>query len=173
MEFKITYVIEGIVEMARQFPDIVREETRKRMDIVTIRLEKDVVENTPNDSGNLYKSIHGKSVSYGSVVKGIVDTSQPYGEVMEYGRKAGTWPKIGPLELWARRHLSIKDEKEAKSAAYAIARNIFKYGSPTRKGVRIESAHMFEKAWKKDYNWVVDQLQGILEEVMKRVEKLK
>lgn len=156
--------VEGLLELARQFPDIVREETVKHMQVATTRLKKDVVENTPvGVTENLHGGIHDRTESRGAVVWGIVDTSEPYGEVVEVGRRAGSFPPVAPITLWAQRKFGISED-EAKGAGFLIARKIFHHGT--------KGAHMFEKAWKQDQAWVMGQLNQITAAVVRRVNGL-
>lgn len=50
---------------------------------------------------------------------------------VDEGRKPGKYVPIGPLEEWARIKLGLSG-KEAKSAAFGISKNIYKFGiAPT------------------------------------------
>jgi len=129
------WTIAGIEELVKQYPVIVREEAVKCMQIITARLEKDVVENTPAGVGGaagLRGSIAGRVDVVGDSVRGVVGTAMPYGEVVELGRKPGSFPP--------------------------------------REGTK--GAHMFQKAWDKDQNWAMDQMQGIVTAVVRRANGL-
>jgi len=43
------------------------------------------------------------------------------------GRQPGTYAPIKPLQLWAMKRLGL-DEQQAKSAAFGISKNIYKFG---------------------------------------------
>ena len=166
MKIEAKLDVDGLLEMARKFPDIVREETTRKLRVITARLEKDVVENTPAGVGGaagLRGSIAGRVESSGQSIQGIVSTGMPYGEVVEVGRRPGSFPPVAPIALWAERKLGVFDH-EAESVGFLIARKIFKVGT--------KGAHMFEKAWKKDQPWVLDQVREILTSVARRVNEL-
>ena len=166
MNIEVHLAIGGILELAKQFPDIVREETVKRMRIAVARLEKDVVEKTPAGVGGaagLRGSIAGQVDYFGDSVRGTVETAVKYAEVVEVGRKAGSFPPVAPIALWAQRKLGVGAD-DAESVGFLIARKIFKSGT--------EGAHMFENAWKQDEAWVMNQMQGILTDVVRRVNGL-
>lgn len=62
----------------------------------------------------------------------LVTNSVPYAPVVEYGRRAGArQPPLRVIEQWARRRLRL-NAKEAKAAAYPIARAIAKRGLDAR-----------------------------------------
>lgn len=166
MKIEAKLDIDGLLEMAKQFPDIVREETARRLHLVTARLEKDVVERTPAGVGGA-AGLRGSIASQVEIsplsMLGVVSTAMPYGEVVEVGRKPGSFPPVAPIALWAERKLGVFDH-EAQGVGFAIARKIFKSGT--------KGAHMFQDAWKKDQDWVMGQMQGILVAVARRVNNL-
>lgn len=165
-EINVNWTIASITELAKQFPDVVREETVKCMQVVTGRLEKDVVEGTPAGVGGaagLRGSIHGQVEMTGNTVRGSVSTSMPYGDIVEIGRKAGSFPPVAPIALWASRKLGVFDT-DLESAAFLIARKIYREGT--------KGAHMFETAWNKDQDWVWGQMQNIVPAVLRRVNGL-
>jgi hypothetical protein len=57
----------------------------------------------------------------------------PYSPVIEYGRRAGSrMPPTGPIARWAQRKLGLS-AKDAKNAAFAIAKSIAKRGIPAQR----------------------------------------
>jgi|LakMenEpi03Aug12_release.lakeMendotaPanAssembly.Ray.scaffolds.fasta_scaffold457785_2 hypothetical protein len=78
-----------------------------------------------------------KKVNTGALLNSISASITPdglellmldYWEFVNYGRKAGKYVPIRPLEVWA----SQKGFPNPKSAAFGISRNIFKFGiAPT------------------------------------------
>ena len=163
--FDVTYNISDLKRLAGEYPDIVREETETVMDIIVRRLEKEVVERTPRGvggAGGLAGSISGEVVSAGGRVTGIVGTPVEYGVVVELGRRPGKrMPPTAPIALWAQRKLGLT-EKEASSAAFAIARNIAAEG--------FEGAKMFGQAWDDNERWAQDMLYSIPERVVRRLD---
>jgi hypothetical protein len=163
---EVHLAIGGLLAIADRYPDIVREETVKRMKVAVARLEKDVVELTPAGVGGaagLRGSIHGDVDAWGESVRGTVGTAVKYAEVVEVGRKAGSFPPVAPIALWAQRKLGVGAD-EAESVGFLIARKIFRSGT--------EGAHMFEQAWKQNETWVMDQMQHVLADVVGRVAAL-
>lgn len=134
--------------VAREFPDIFQEEAKKTLTIVAARYESEIVQRTPagvGGSAGLRGSIAadaptvsmaGASVSVGSPLE--------YAEPVEFGRKPGKQPPMGPLALWARRKLGVPKD-EADGVGFAIARKIALKGT--------EGAFMFRDAWKAIEGW--------------------
>ncbi len=56
-----------------------------------------------------------------------VANAMPYAAVIEFGRRPGSFPPIGPIRLWAVRKLGISME-EASGVAFLIARKIARNG---------------------------------------------
>jgi len=56
----------------------------------------------------------------------------PYASIIEHGRRPGKFPPISMIEKWAQRRLGLTP-KEAKAAAFPIARAIAKRGLVGRK----------------------------------------
>lgn len=166
MKFEFAWSDDGVNRLMREFPEIVREETEKRIRIIVARLEKDVVENTPSGIGGaagLRGSIHGRVESDGSRHLGIVSTASPYGEVVEVGRKPGSFPPVAPIARWAQVKLGVSAD-DAESVGLLIARKIYHKGTT--------GAKMFEKAWNQDRPWVESQLSMILPAVIARIHEL-
>lgn len=85
-----------------------------------------------------------------------VHNSAPYAAVIEHGRREGSaFPPLKEIERWAQRRMGL-NAKEAKAAAYPIARAIAKRGLLARKVMGNAQAEI-EK--------------GFLEEVRKELER--
>ena len=162
----IHYDLGAIRKLARDFPDVTREETEPTMHLVVARLEALVVRATPTGVGGeagLRGSIAGEVARMGKTVMGTVGTPLEYGQVVELGRRPGkAMPPVDPIALWARRKLGVSEE-ESKGVGFAIARKIAIKG--------FEGAHMFEKSWKEIEPWAQKQLMGIAARVIKRIEQ--
>lgn len=164
MNIEIRLAIGGVLELAEKFPTIVREETMKRMRIVTARLERDVVTRTPAGVGGaagLRGSISSQIDASDGSVRGTVGTAMPYAEVVEMGRVAGSFPPVDPIALWAQRKLGVPSDK-ARDVGFLIARKIFRKGTI--------GAKMFEQAWKQDERWAMQQMQEVLSAVVRRID---
>jgi len=164
METEVIYNITEVRELARRYPELVRQESRRVMDLIVRRLEKDVVEGTPKGVGGqagLAGSTQGEVVMFGQSVRGMVGQPLEYGEVVELGRRPGkAMPPVEPIALWARSKLGVPAD-EAKSVGFAIARKIAEKG--------FEGAHMFEKAWNRNEAWIQSQLGTIPMRVQRRL----
>jgi len=156
--------VEGLRRLVKKFPQVAVEETDQVMKIIIARLEKDVVEGAPvgvGGGGGLRGSITGKVAQYGRRVVGTVGTALAYGEVVEMGRKPGSFPPVAPIELWARRKLKVTKE-DSRSVAYAIAMKIYRKG--------FKGAHMFGGAWKANESWIHSQLNTIPGRIARRAQ---
>lgn len=145
-----------------QYPGIAREETRTTLHLIAARMESEVMQRTPAGVGGaagLRGSIFGEVRGDNNSVRGIWGTPLKYGEVIEFGRKPGKFPPVGPIELWVRRKLGITEDSEG--VALAIARAIFRRGFSPNGDVGKDGARMFEKAWESCQDWAETQL-GLL-----------
>lgn len=100
-------------------------------------LEGEVKKNTPigvsGAKGGLRSTIYEEVIEKGTpLIKGIVDTQSPYGEVIEKGRRAGkTWPPEGALLRWIEIKMGVPEEM-AKRLEFVIRRKIGQKGFPGR-----------------------------------------
>lgn len=167
MDIKTTWNLTELRDFAKQFPEVVKSETIRAMNLIVARLEKEVVERTPRGVGGgagLAGSILGETVSMGTSITGIVGTPMSYGEVIELGRRPGKkQPPVSALIPWVRSILGITSVKEQKSVAFLIARSIGIHGF---KGVQ-----MFGRAWASNQAWVQQQIYNILDRVTKKVNE--
>jgi hypothetical protein len=80
------------------------------------------------DGPKLASSALYNSISYQPEKNGFVLLMNDYWEYVNYGREAGHYVPITPLEIWA----SLKGFENPRSAAFGISRNIYKFGiAPT------------------------------------------
>ena len=87
----------------------------------------DLNKQNKNASGSLGKSLKSQlSYSGGSIIS-VRFKAKEHWKFVDQGRKPGKFVPIAPLMRWAKVKLGL-DEKEAKSAAFAISRNIYKKG---------------------------------------------
>jgi len=166
MKFDVTYNLTELRELAKKYPKIVEDETVSTLTRIVTRMESETVERTPAGVGGaagLRGSVHGGVMRQGKSFRGFWGTPLEYGEVIEEGRRPGkAMPPVHPIALWARSKLGVPTD-EAESAGFAIARKIAVYG--------FEGAHMFEEAWEANEKWVQDQLYGIVDRVVERIER--
>lgn len=146
-------VIKDLKRLAREFPGIYKEETKKTLKLIAARYESEVVQRTPAGVGGASGlrgsigateprvSARGADVTVGSPLE--------YAEPVEYGRRAGKQPPVDPLILWAKRKLGLPEE-EATRAGWAIAIHL-KHNSTKGK-------FMFRDGWAAMEDWANEQV---------------
>jgi len=126
----------------------------------TLLLEREVKELTPVGVGGgsgLRGSISGKEpVVLGAHVLGEVSTSLKHAIPVELGSKPHM-PPVEPIADWAQSKLGL-GPKEAKGAAFAIARKIKVKGT--------KGAHMFERGFEANQSQVRTIYSTALDRVM-------
>jgi hypothetical protein len=142
LELKISVQTKGKI-FKPEAAQIMRQALVNVMYEATSFLEGEVKKLTPigvsGAKGGLVSTIYGEVIDRGSpVVKGVVATQSPYGEVIEKGRRAGkTWPPEGALLRWIEVKMHAPEE-QAKRLEFVIRRKIGRKGFP--------GVHMFERA---------------------------
>jgi len=154
MELKATVTAKGAIFEGKA-PEIIQTALTSAMYEATQSLEKKVKAKTPvgvgGAKGGLLSTIYGEVERGIPVIKGIVATQSPYGEVIEKGRTAGKkWPPEGVLIRWIELKMGV-DEATAQRLEFVIRRKIGKKGFP--------GAHMFERAFTESW----PQIKGIFE----------
>lgn len=125
-----TSELEAYAHKLARHEQIVREISgpamRQSVDVTLAHIKQRV----PVNTGQLRQSITGEVTGTPVSLKGVVTSPlQPhYAPDVEYGRKPGKMPPVGPIELWARRKLGLSG-KELESAAFLIARAIGRRGT--------------------------------------------
>lgn len=165
MDVNYTLDTTGLQEMARQFPQYFKEETKAVMQLVVTRVEGEVVANTPSGVGGeagLRGSIAGEVYVRGMTVTGLVGTPLPYAEVVEDGRRPGQkMPPPKALELWVNRKMGVLGADIPK-VAFLVARKIAVRGT--------DGVHMFENAMKRLEPWRIDMFNTIPGRIARRAE---
>jgi len=110
----------------RQIIDSVGEETVAYI-IYLLKNEDKVA------SGNLLKSFNYKLVEDISNTFLSIESSADYADVVDKGRKAGSYPPPSKIEQWIKqRGIQGRDKKgrfiSNKSLSFLISRNIYKFG---------------------------------------------
>src|SRR5690606_31267773 len=80
-----------------------------------------------SDTGRLANSIAIQIEDGGLDAR--IGTNLNYATAIEFGLPPGTRPDPEALQGWVRRKLGVKDRREARSVAYAIARKIERSGT--------------------------------------------
>ena len=129
-------------------PQVVRNELIAVMYEATQYLEREIKKETPvgvsGAKGGLLSSVHGEVIQKGAaIIRGVVATQSPYGEVIEKGRRAGKrWPPEGALLRWIELKMGV-DGARAERLEFVIRRKIGKKGFPGQR--------MFEATWDKKF----------------------
>lgn len=133
--------------LAGKGPAVVQKHIERFVTSAVLLLEREVKLLTPQGvsgaQGGLLSTIKHEVAGRGTaLVRGLVGTSSPYGEVIERGRRPGRgWPPRGALLRWIEMKFGVSG-REAQRIEYLVRRKI------ARKG--FEGAHMFDKAFTKN-----------------------
>jgi len=132
------------------------EEVSREVQKATLNTAADAQQNV-KDNGSISTSLLINSISskfdklrnVGEVIVGAA-----YGAYLEYGRKAGGFPPLAPLETWIKKKGIETDPKKIKSVAFLIGRSIAANGTKARP--------YLIPAWKKNANLLVENIKGVL-----------
>ncbi len=103
--------------------DAIDELMDEMIDSIFADSQRNLINEGKVDTANLLKS---GNINRSYLHKQIIYTA-PYAEAVEYGRSPGTMPPVDALVKWVERKLGV-NPKEAKSVAFAIAKNIKERG---------------------------------------------
>jgi hypothetical protein len=141
-------------------PEVVREELRGFVETTLAHLQGEVQERTPTTQGTLRKSITSQVTELqGLGVEGRVGSPLGYATAVELGTKPHM-PPVAPLELWAQAKLGVRG-KEARQAAWAIARKIARVGT--------EGAFMFRDTFEANQDAIQAGLSRAVERIAQRI----
>lgn len=108
--------------------DVFLEAIDKQMDDfvdkVFAKSQQNLIDDGKIDTGELLKS---GNINRKFLEKTIIYTA-PYADSIEFGRFPGTMPPVEPLIDWVRRKLGVRNLKEARSTAWAVATAIKQRG---------------------------------------------
>jgi len=130
--------------------DVLRDGMRSAAYESMALAEKETKDRAPIGVGGqagLKGSIFSEVREYPDYFQGITSTPLPYGDPVEYGRRAGArMPPVSALIPWVEQFLTIKPGQTAQGVAFALARYIAARGTRSWRqsppGVR-----MFERAF--------------------------
>jgi len=139
-------------------PDVIQRSLEGAITEAVMFLLPKIQALTPQDTGNLMRSILADFEGQGTpVFKGMIGSDQIYGLATEAGRTPGKpVPKDLDLSGWIMRRFGV-DLKEAQKLNFVVKRAIMRKG--TIKRFDYQGAQMFSGAL--DTYW--PQLQGIFE----------
>ena len=155
--------VEGLDELLRKMdrlPAEVQRECFKAMqtaslDIIAdaksnLRVNGSVVTGNLRASGKVQK-VDDKTLDVGFFSSDVKDKG--YASYVEYGRKPGKMPPPDILEAWAYKKFRLS-HKDARSAAWALARSIAKKGTKARP--------FFEPAVESGWRKMIDKIAKIV-----------
>lgn len=114
--------------------------------------KQNVKDNKSISTSLLINSIENRFNKLKNVGEVIVGAA--YGGYLEFGRKAGGFPPLAPIENWVKKKGVETDPKKIKSTAFLVARSISKKGTKARP--------YLIPAWRKNANDLVKNLKRIL-----------
>lgn len=172
VEAKVTIDVSEVLKFAQGIAGADRfilydlfEGGRAAMD--TFKQSVQRVSNHPVNFGQLRGSYVYDLQSTGTgMIRGTLYSPLIYAEAMEYGRRPGKQPPIGPIALWVIRK-GIAPKEEALGVAYVIARAI---GAGTSKHQVEGGFKMFEQGYEAAKEPVKNYMDSVVNTL---VEKLK
>lgn len=156
--------------------EVAPAEVRFALERITARVEEEIKERMPvGVTGVLRGSVAREIEGTGVDLTGVVGTPQPYGLVIEEGRRPGKrWPPEDPIRLWVRRTAAGQEivaslqsegrlprDRAEQGAVFLVRRKI------GRKGFR--GRHMFAEAAKATEGFVRDVWQETGERIAQRL----
>lgn len=162
----LSITLQGFDQLERAFsqaPQVVGEELGIFMHGLVAHLEAEVKDRTPAAHGLLRASIVGRANSVGGAmnthVLGIVGSANAYVVPVELGTKPHM-PPVLAIEDWVKVKLGLTG-KEARSAAWGIARKIAKKGT--------KGAFMFRDAFEENAAEVQHQFDQTISRILARI----
>jgi hypothetical protein len=160
--------IEGLEELEKLgsiFATAMKKNLLTAMKKAVAKVEANVVPLVPiGVSGNLRRSIHGKTNTVGSTIIGRVGstmTREIYPEIMEFGRRPGRMPPPSALERWVQIVLKVPAE-EVKGVAFVVARSIGKKG--------IKGRAFMRKGWTKSKNSILGYFRKAVDDTVRELD---
>ena len=132
--------------------DQVSKEVQKATLNTAADAQQNVKDNGSISTSLLINSISSKFDKIRNIGEVIVNAA--YGGYVEFGRKAGGFPPLAPLETWVKKKGIETDPKKIKSVAFLIGRSIAKNGTKPKP--------FLIPAWKKNANLLVENIKGVL-----------
>ena len=155
--------VEGLDELLRKMDSLPAEMQRKcfkamqsaSLDIIAdaksnLRVNGSVVTGNLRASGKVQK-VDEKTLDVGFFSSDV--ENKGYARYVEYGRKPGKMPPPDILEAWAYKKFRLS-HKDARSAAWALARSIAKKGTKARP--------YFEPAVESGWRKMIDKIAKIV-----------
>ena len=147
MEFKLDLSeVEKFISSLPGANSVIEEEMKNAVQISLDAFEQAVVLETPVNTGTFRGSIttYMKGASFRLTGEVTTPLQPVYGIPLEFGRKAGKMPPLGPIALWLYRKGIVTDRKQIRSAAYLVARAI---GEGRSRHQRQGGSKMFQKGF--------------------------
>ena len=146
MTYSVTVDTSALTEYAadwERLAAVAQPEFDRAMGEALAVLEGEIVGRTPVNTGFLRQSFGSTQRRTPMGIEGEVRSIATYAAPVEFGRLPGRMPPVDAIKYWVRRKLGITGDREARSAAYVIARAIGKRGTFADKNPR--GAQMVEQ----------------------------
>jgi hypothetical protein len=158
---KIVVDLKELEALTKRYPEASLTARRGRLTEALLLLEREIKRLTPEGAGpiHLRDTIFQRLEMRGESAWGMVGTPALYGEPVEYGTRAH-FPPVSPILFWVQKKLGLAG-KEAKSAAFCIARAIARRGT--------KGAKMFRGGFEMNEDRVIAILERIPEDIVKAV----
>ena len=138
--------IDPVVEEYEHFPAAIRAVMTVAMEKSLQLVEGQVKIRTPVFQGTLRSGINHQIIRPFPNLVGSVGSPQPYGIVIEKGRKPGSrMPPVAAIKFWLFRKKIVTDLSELESAAWAVAKHIAKEGFSPKGDVGPTGRKMFKE----------------------------
>ena len=160
-DVKIIVDLKELEALTKRYPEASTTARRGRLQEGLLLLEREIKRLTPEGAGpiHLRDTIFQKLEMRGESAWGLIGTPAVYGAPVEYGTRAH-FPPIKPILFWVEKKLGLMG-KEAKSAAFCIARAISRRGT--------KGARMFGKGFEMNEARVVAILERIPADIVMAV----
>ncbi len=142
--------------------EIIRQERMTAMRSSLGVFEDTVSSRTPANVGTLQNSISGNIRGSQLTIRGEVVSPLPYAAAVEYGRRPGKRPPIGPIKLWVSQVIK-PPAKELDGIAFLIARAIGRWGT--------EEHRMFGRGFRAGLPYVQALWRKVPAKITKRLAK--
>ena len=158
---KIKVDLQALEALTKRYPEASAKAREGRLTEALLLLERAVKNLSPEGAGPIHfrDTIFHKVTAFGESTQGLLGSAAVYGAPLEFGTRPH-FPPIKPILFWVEKKLGLAG-KEAKSAAFCIARAISKHGT--------KGAHMFEKGFAMNEAQVISILNQIPADIVKAV----
>jgi len=113
---------------SKELEKVIDDQMDDIIDFIFAQSQQNIVSKNIVDEGTLLKS----GIIQRNFLNKKIIYSAPYSDSIEFGRLPGSMPPVAPIKGWVQRKLGVRNDKEAKSIAWAIATDLKKNGTSPR-----------------------------------------